>query len=78
MQQRLDRLFLDLPPGAPVGPAEVARLKALGKWGAPANMDKAIATAQAEMQQKYGSNAHGGRRSRKTARKSKRAATRRN
>jgi len=78
MQQRLDRITLGLPPGAPIGYAEVARLKATGKWGAPANMDKAIATAQAEMQQKYGSNAHGGRRSRKTARKSKRAATRRN
>jgi len=78
MQQRLDRLTLELPPGAPIGPDEVARLKALGKWGAPANIDKALAAADENMRKKYGTSLRGGRRSRKTARKSKRAATRRN
>jgi hypothetical protein len=78
MQQRLDRLTLGLPPGAPIGYVEVAKLKALGKWGSPANMDKAIAAAEENMQKKYGASARGGRRSRKTARKSKRASTRRN
>jgi hypothetical protein len=53
-------------------------LKALGKWGAPADMDKAIAAAQTNMQKKYGASTDGGRRSRKTSRKSKRASTRKN
>jgi hypothetical protein len=80
MQQRLDRLTLGLPQGAPIGYAEVAKLKALGKWGAPANIDKAMAAAEENMQKKYGASASGGRRSRsrKMGRKSKRASTRRN
>jgi hypothetical protein len=79
LQQRLDRLTLELPPGSPIGPNEVARLKALGKWGATANMDKAIAAAEENMQKKYGASARGGRhsRSRKSGRKSNRASTRR-
>lgn len=75
LQQRLDRLYLDLPAGSPIGPAEVARLKALGKWGEPASINAALAAAEENMQKKYGKS-RGGKRTR--GRKSKRAVTRRN